>query len=83
MVLEDVNKFGMGLRSLLVDYRQVGTKHLVDALNDPDVYGQVARSLLRAQVQLTGTLPVEQLQPSLARWFLRVRQLSAAQQAGL
>jgi hypothetical protein len=82
MVMADVNKSGLGLTSLLVDYNTICIKNLVEAVNDPTAYGAISRDLLRLQARQTACLTAQQLH-GVARCLMRVRQLSAAQQSGL
>ncbi|KZR99599.1 Uncharacterized protein APZ42_004467, partial [Daphnia magna] len=82
MVMQEVNKFGLGLTSLLVDYNTICTKHMVEAMNDGAAYGTISHALLRLQAKQTAMLTASKL-GSVARCMLRMRQLSAAQQGGL
>ena len=82
LALEDTDKFGLGLTSLLVDYAHACVRNLVDAANDASPYGIISRSLLSFQAARTGGLNETQLH-GVANAFMRVRQLSAAHQSGL
>jgi hypothetical protein len=82
LALEDADKFGLGLTSLLVDYSHTCIRNLVGALNDPTSYGCISKSLLAFQASSTGALQEAQLH-GVANAFMRIRQLSAAQQSGL
>jgi hypothetical protein len=82
LALEDVDKFGLGLTSLLVDYTHTCIRNLVGAVNDPTSYGCISKSLLAFQAARTGALQETQLH-GVANMFMRVRQLSAAHQSGL
>jgi hypothetical protein len=82
LALEDVDRFGLGLTSLLVDYSHACVRNLVGALNDPTSYGCISKSLLAFQAARTGALQEAQLH-GVANAFMRIRQLSAAHQSGL
>jgi hypothetical protein len=82
MVMEDIDRFGLGLTSLLVDYNHTSVKHLTEALNDATIYGTITHKLLRLQATQTAGLTAGQLR-NIAWRFMRIRQLSAVQQSGL
>jgi Reverse transcriptase (RNA-dependent DNA polymerase) len=82
LALEDADKFGLGLTSLLVDYTHTCIRNLIGAVNDPTSYGCISKSLLAFQAARTGSLQEAQLH-GVANTFMRVRQLSAAHQSGL
>ena len=82
LAMEDVDKFGLGLTSLLVEYTHTCIRNLVTAANDATAYGCVSKSLLAFQASRTGGLNETQLH-GVASSFMRVRQLSAVQQSGL
>jgi len=82
MALEDTQKFGLGLTSVLVDYTHSCVKNLVEALNDTSGYGEISRSLLSLQAARTGRLGNHQLM-SIGTHMLRIRQLSAVHQSNL
>jgi hypothetical protein len=82
LAMEDIGKFGLGLTSLLVDYTHACIRNMVSAANDATSYRCVSRSLITFEASRTGGLNEAQLH-AVANSFMRVRQLSAAQQSGL
>jgi ribonuclease HI len=82
MVMEDVDRFGLGTTSLLVDYAHSCVKHVTYAVNDEGTYGTITWSLMNAQASATGGLLAAELQ-HMAGSMLRIRQLSMLQDSDL
>jgi hypothetical protein len=72
---EDVDKMGIGIPSLMVDYAYLNAKSLLTSLEDPGSLGAITRALLSDQLKYMGQVHPEQ-QPNLAKFCMNVRQLS-------
>ena len=82
MVLEDRQRAGVGVCSLLVDYTQYNLSYVTSALNDQGRLGSVSRALMQKQLAYCGNMPADQLQQH-ARFCRIVRQLSLAKTANI
>ena len=89
LILEERDKMGMGLDSLMLDYAQLNTAYLVRALNDPGPLGWSTQALLKLQHQsMAGmqTLHKDRPQPMLqkkAQDHHLLKRLSLIKEAGI
>jgi hypothetical protein len=81
-VHEDVSRFGLGCRSLLVEYVHESTKQYTEAYNDGGAYGAITRALVARQNGGLGGLTASELGARAMR-HLRIRQLSTFAETGL
>ena len=84
LMLQQQVASGAGVESLLVDYAQLGTVHLMRALNDVGRLGTITRSLMHMRMQQTqlGTHSTWQLGAT-ANHHRLIKQLELATEAGL
>jgi hypothetical protein len=68
---EDVDKMGIGIPSLMVDYAYLNAKSLLTSLEDPGSLGAITRALLSDQLKYMGQVHPEQ-QPNLAKFCMNV-----------
>ena len=79
-ILRAQDEAGLGVVSLSVDYAQISTFHLVNALRDNGRLGLVTKALLRTQIKTMGGAPVEYLSTEAARYCTALRQLAIINQ---
>ena len=79
-ILRAQDEAGLGVVSLSVDYAQISTFHLVNALRDNGRLGLVTKALLRTQIKTMGGAPVEYLNTEAARYCTALRQLAIINQ---
>jgi exonuclease III/ribonuclease HI len=75
LVREDIDAFGLGRPSLMVDYAQANARALTEALNQTGSMATITAALLQAQLDDMGHAQTTDL-PQLANYTMRARQLT-------
>ena len=86
MILEDRDKAGVGLTSLLVSYAQLIAKNLILALNDKGALGFITGSLIKLQDGIIGSALEHTRKKSLIKGtahYHLAKQLAIIKQAGI
>jgi ribonuclease HI len=80
LVMEDINKGGLGCTSLAVDYHQTAVQSITRAMNDTTRFGKLTYHHLDTQLNQLATKAMRHTQ-WLPQFSFRIRQLLAAKQS--